>query len=78
MLGIEFPFFATFLCVLVSVLPVVPAWLVCVPWAVLHCAKGDWLIGMALFLSQYLLLTFLDNEVCGQSQRGHQAMENPD
>lgn len=51
--------------VLVSILPIVPAYLVCWPWAISLSLQGHWM-GVILALSQYLLLTVIDTELCAQ------------
>lgn len=65
LLNVEFPFFAAFVAVVVSILPVVPAYVVCWPWAVLLVLQGRW-VGILLAVSQHLILSAVDKELCTQ------------
>ncbi|CAM9257720.1 unnamed protein product [Scytosiphon promiscuus] len=67
-LQIEFPFFAAFLAVLVSILPIVPAYIVCWPWALTLVLRGRW-VGIALAVSQHLILSVIDTELYTQGVR---------
>ncbi|CAN0050740.1 unnamed protein product [Discosporangium mesarthrocarpum] len=67
-LGIDFPFFAAFLAVVLSIVPIVPSYVVCWPWALVLILHHDW-TGVLLIASQYLILSFIDNELCSQSLR---------
>lgn len=65
LLKIEFPFFAAFMAVVVSILPVVPAYVVCWPWAVALILQGRW-VGIILAVSQNIILGAVDTELCTQ------------
>ncbi|CAM9090697.1 unnamed protein product [Laminaria digitata] len=67
-LQIEFPFFAAFLAVLVSILPIVPAYIICWPWALTLVLHGRW-VGVALAMSQYLIFSLIDTELYAQGVR---------
>ncbi|CAM9249568.1 unnamed protein product [Ectocarpus fasciculatus] len=64
-LQIEFPFFAAFVAVLVSILPIVPAYIVCWPWALMLVLHGRW-VGITLAISQHLILSVIDTELYTQ------------
>ncbi|CAM9155461.1 unnamed protein product [Ectocarpus sp. 13 AM-2016] len=64
-LQIEFPFFAAFVAVLVSILPIVPAFIVCWPWALMLVLHGRW-VGIILAISQHLILSVIDTELYTQ------------
>lgn len=68
LLNIEFPFLAAFLAVVVSILPVVPAYVVCWPWAVMLVLQGRW-VGFLLAVSQHLVLSAVDRELCTQASK---------
>ncbi|CAM9187912.1 unnamed protein product [Hapterophycus canaliculatus] len=67
-LQIEFPFFAAFLAVLVSILPIVPAYIVCWPWAFTLVLHGRW-SGIILAVSQHTILSVIDTELYTQGVR---------
>ncbi|CAM9742949.1 unnamed protein product [Sphacelaria rigidula] len=66
LLNIEFPFFAAFVAVVVSILPVVPAYVVCWPWAVALILQGRW-VGIILAVSQNIIFGAVDTELCTQA-----------
>lgn len=65
-LNVDFPCFAAFVAVVVSILPVVPAYVVCWPWAVTLVLQGRW-IGILLAVSQHVVLSAVDTELCKQA-----------
>lgn len=54
--------------VLVSVLPVVPAYIVCWPWALVLVLHGRWVVGVLLAVTQHTILSAIDTELCTQVQ----------
>eukprot|EP00752_Nemacystus_decipiens_P012877 g11399.t1 len=68
-LQIEFPYFAAFMAVVVSVLPVVPAYIVCWPWAIVLALHGRWAMGAILAFTQHTILSAIDTELCTQGVR---------
>lgn len=68
-LGIQFPFFATFLSVFMSVVPVVPAYLVCVPWVGALLWSEEWQLGLLLFITQYVIIGYIDTKLWREGVR---------
>ncbi|KAG5175788.1 hypothetical protein JKP88DRAFT_337581 [Tribonema minus] len=62
-LSIEFPFFSTFLSVIFSLLPVVDPYLVCLPWVAALIIGGDLARGVALFVLQYVVSSFVAKRI---------------
>ena len=63
--------------VVVSVLPIVPAYIVCWPWALVLVFHGRWVVGVLLAVTQHTILSAIDTELCTQVQscRVHQRGE---
>eukprot|EP00903_Cladosiphon_okamuranus_P017637 g16245.t2 len=62
-------FFLPCKAVLVSVLPVVPAYIVCWPWALVLVLHGRWVVGVLLAVTQHTILSAIDTELCTQGVR---------
>lgn len=54
--------------VLVSILPIVPAYIICWPWALTLVLHGRW-VGVALAMSQYLIFSLIDTELYAQVRK---------
>lgn len=52
--------------VVVSILPVVPAYIVCWPWALVLVLRGRWVVGVLLAVTQHAILSAIDTELCTQ------------
>ena len=63
----EFLYLATFLTFAISVVPIIPPFLVCVPWAITISIRVSLVRGLALFLIHYLAFAVIDDALYEKS-----------